>query len=96
MRKYTLISDNSKEFTGDYEIGKWADGSPLTIDEAFKAKHPMALLYNIMSSNDNARKAEIFDLACRIMVGHSQAGIIPVPEHAIEAAKKAYELKDRL
>ena len=96
MKKYALVSDPKQIFFGDTTIGKWADGSALTIEEAVIAKHPLGEDYVLVSDLKAIRVVEIFDLATRFMVAYASAGIRPNAKDCFEDAALAYTIKDNL
>lgn len=84
----------NKMVDGSEIIGKWPDGSEKTVAESIKVDKDSPYLQ--VSDMTVVRKSEVFELACRILVGQAQAGIKPMPEDAVEAAKKMYHLKELL
>lgn len=94
MKKYALVSDPDKVFTEDFVIGKWADGSPLTVGEAVKTGKTSE--YVLVSDLKAVRVTEIFDLATRFMVAYASAGIRPNAKDCFEDAAIAYSIKDKL
>lgn len=82
----------NKMVNGSDIIGKWPDGSDKTIAESVKVDKDSP--YIVVSDMTVVKKSEVFELACRILVGQAQAGIKPMPEDAVEAAKKMYHLKE--
>ena len=96
MKKYALKEDPNKVFTEDYVIGRWADGSDMTIEEAFKTKHSDSSQYLLVSDFKGARVAEIFDLATKFALAFASAGIKPNVKDCFETAAEMYLTKDNL
>lgn len=94
MKKYAWVGNPNKILTEDFVVGKWADGSDKTVREAVEVSK--SIEYVEIPAISSGRVAEIFDLACRIMVGHAQAGIKPSAKDAFEVASLAYEIKDKM
>lgn len=93
MKTY-IEKSTGNQLAGDHVLGKWGDGSEKTVEEVYKLNPEKEFM--LQFNHGAARKAEIFELACRLMVGHAQAGIKPNPSDALEVAKEAYNLKDKL
>lgn len=96
--KLVFKKKSTNELVGeDHVVGTWPDGSDKTIGEVYKLDFAdFSAEYKFINKQSGSRKAEIFELACRILIGHAQAGIKPIPHDAFEVAKMAYALKDNM